>query len=581
MAFYRSQFSWTCFVALILFGSVPSFTQQSNLQVSLMSPAAAGSVFSSIGISADIVETRDESYLKAVERLATEKDHKTFQPSPSDLLIEQAEERFKAGRKFYRVKDSDHARTEFDAAVDLMIQASASPSNRTLYENKLDEIVDSIHHLDLAGLGAEAPTEESQAQFDKAPLEDILEMTFPVDPRLKSKVSEELHATTSGLPLVMNDSVLSYINYFSTRGHATIVAGFQRAGKYKPMIQKVLAEEGVPQELIYLAQAESGFLPRAVSYAAAGGMWQFIQSRGNQYGLGQTPYSDDRYDPEKATRAAARHLKDLYAEFGDWYLAIGAYNCGPGGIERAIERTGYADFWELRARGALPAETTNYVPIILAMTIMGKNAKEYGLDNITPESPVEYDTVEMSAATNLALVGDLTDAPISYLIELNPALLRNVAPAGYSLHVPKSTSTALIAGLDSIPQDHRLAWRMHRVESGETLAVIARRYGATTTSIIAANHMAGADEPAAGDHLIIPASYKEPPAPKSSVRRTSYRTRPRTTTTTSKTVTPAPKPAVTHPTAGVKTTATAKPAAVPVHKTTATVAQVHKAQPKS
>ena len=173
--------------------------------------------------------------------------------------------------------------------------------------------------------------------------------------------------------------------------------GFQRAGQYKAMIQRVLAEEGVPQELIYLAQAESGFLPRAVSYAAAGGMWQFIQSRGNQYGLEQTAYSDDRYDPEKATRAAARHLNDLYAEFGDWYLAIGAYNCGPGGIERAIERTGYADFWELRARGALPAETKNYVPIILAMTIMGKNAKEYGLDDVTPESPVEYDTVEMSA----------------------------------------------------------------------------------------------------------------------------------------------------------------------------------------
>jgi membrane-bound lytic murein transglycosylase D len=485
-------------------------------------------------------------------------------------LIEQAEERFKAGRKLYRVKDSDRARMEFDAAVDLMIQASAGPTNRTLYENKLDELVDSIHHLDLAGLGAEAPTEESQAQFDKAPLEDILQTTFPVDPRLKSKVSDELHATTSALPLVMNDAVLSYINYFSTRGRATIIAGFQRAGKYKPMIQRVLAEEGVPQELIYVAQAESGFLPRAVSYAAAGGMWQFIQSRGNQYGLFQTPYSDDRYDPEKATRAAARHLKDLYAEFGDWYLAIGAYNCGPGGIEHAIERTGYSDFWELRSRGALPAETTNYVPIILAMTIMGKNAKEYGLDDVSPEAPVEYETVEMSAATNLALVGDLTDSPISYLIELNPALLKNVAPAGYSLHVPKSTSTALIAGLDSIPPDHRLAWRMHLVETGETLAVIARRYGATTSSIISANHMAGAEEPAPGDHLIIPASFKEP-APKSAVKRSSYRSRPRPAVTRTPTAA-APKPLV-------KTTASAaKPA---VHKTSATVAQVTKQQPKS
>jgi len=543
-----------------------------------MSPAVSGGSFTSLGISADIVETRDESYLKSVARQAAEKSAK-FQPSPSDLLIEQAEERFKSGRKYYRVKDGDHARVEFDTAVDLMIQASISPTNRTLYENKLDEMVDTIHHLDLAGLGAEAPSEEVQAQFDKAPLEDILEMTFPVDPRLKTKVSEELHATTSALPLVMNDAVLSYINYFSGRGRPTIVAGFQRAGRYKAMIQKVLAEEGVPQELIYLAQAESGFLPRAVSSAAAGGMWQFIQSRGNEYGLMQNGFADDRYDPEKATRAAARHLKDLYKEFGDWYLAIAAYNCGPGGVERAIERTGYADFWELRSRGAVPAETTNYVPIILAMTIMGKNAKEYGLDTVTPESPVEYDTVEMSAPTSLALVGDLTDAPMSYLIELNPALLRNLAPAAYSLRVPKGTATSLIAGLDSIPGDRRLAWRMHRVETGESVAAIAKRYGATAASIVTANHMLATDQPVPGDRLIIPAAYKEPPAPKPTYRRTAVRTRPRTTVaprTTASVARPTPSKVATPRVSAPRPVATA-----PVHKTSATVAQVRKPQPKS
>ena len=210
MAFYRKLFAILP-ALLILFISVPSYTQQSNFQISLMSPAASGGSFTSLGISADIVETRDESYLKSVERIAAEKNNTTFQPSSSDVLIGQAEERFKSGRKFYRVKDTDHARMEFDAAVDLMIQASVNPTDRTLYENKLDEIVDSIHHLDLAGLGAEAPSEDVEAQFDKAPLEDILETTFPVDPRLKNKVSEQLHATSSALPLVMNDAVLSYI----------------------------------------------------------------------------------------------------------------------------------------------------------------------------------------------------------------------------------------------------------------------------------------------------------------------------------------------------------------------------------
>ena len=187
----------------------------------------------------------------------------------------------------------------------------------------------------------------------------------------------------SQLPLQMTDAVLSYINYFnSDRGRKTLLFGLKRAGRYKPMIQRILAEEGVPQELIYLAQAESGFLPRAVSNKAAVGMWQFIQWRGRQYGLNQTAYTDDRLDPEKATRSAARHLRDLYEKFGDWYLAIAGYNCGDGCVEKAVQRTGYADFWELRARNAIPKETTNYVPIIVAMTIMHKNAKDYDLEDI-------------------------------------------------------------------------------------------------------------------------------------------------------------------------------------------------------
>lgn len=584
MAFYRPFYAVIPAVLLFCTSSL-SYAQQSGFQLSLMSPAASGGSISA-GIAADIVETRQESYLKSVARSAAEKTNKTFQPSQSDLLIQQAEERLRAGRKFYRIKDTDHARVEFDAAVDLMIQASANPTDRTLYENKMDEMVDEIHRVDLAGLGAAAPAEEAQAQFDKAPLDDILEMTFPVDPRLKSKVSEELHATNSALPLVMNDAVLSYINYFGGRGHSTIAAGFQRAGKYKAMIQRVLAEEGVPQELIYLAQAESGFLPRAVSRAAAGGMWQFMQWRGNQYGLMQTPYLDDRYDPEKATRAAAHHLHDLYNEFGDWYLAIAAYNCGPGTIEKAVERTGYADFWEMRSRGALPAETTNYVPIILAMTIMGKNAKEYGLDDVTPESPVEYETVEMGAPTSLALIGDLTDTPASYLIELNPALLKNVAPAGYSLRVPKSTGAALAAGLEAIPAERRLAWRMHRVEPGETMAAIARRYGATTNSILAANKLVAASEPEAGDHLIIPASYREPAA-KSVIKR-STRGKARTVAAVPATAahSTAVRSTAVRSTAvrstAVRPTAAVRPAAA-VRRPVTTVAQSRKpkAQPKS
>jgi membrane-bound lytic murein transglycosylase D len=343
-------------------------------------------------------------------------------------------------------------------------------------------------------------------------------MTFPVDPRIKNKVQTEIRSTASALPLVVNDAVLGYINYFNGRGRHTIEYGFERAGKYRAMISKILAEEGIPQELIHLAQAESGFLPRAVSRAAAEGMWQFVKFRGNQYGLMQTPYSDDRFDPEKATRAAAHHLHDLYNEFHDWYLAIAAYNCGPGAVEKAVERTGYADFWELRARHALPAETTNYVPIILAMTIMAKNAPEYGLDQITPDPPVEYETVQMVSPTNLALIGDLTDIPLTELQQLNPALLRGLAPGGFDLRVPKGLGQQLTAALDKVPAEIRASSRVHRVEQGETLAMVAHRYNASTGAITSVNSFAGT-ELTPGDQIVIPAAYHEPAAPVKRVAR--------------------------------------------------------------
>jgi membrane-bound lytic murein transglycosylase D len=301
------------------------------------------------------------------------------------------------------------------------------------------------------------------------------------------------------------------------------------------MIQRILDEEGVPPELIHLAQAESGFLPRAVSRARATGMWQFMNWRGNQYGLMQTRYTDDRLDPEKATRAAARHLRDLYHTFGDWYLAIAAYNCGPGVIERAVERTGYADFWELRARRVIPAETTNYVPIILAMTIMAKNSVEYGLQDVAPDAPLEYDTVAITSPTSLSLVADMIDVPVSELLAMNPALLKSTAPEGYSLHVPRGTGSEVMAGLRLVPSERRASWRLHRVESGETLAAIGKRYGTAPGTIAAANNLAS-ESPEVGQRLLIPAAFHETdhavkrvPATRSTKRTASRKACPRTT----------------------------------------------------
>ena len=351
-------------------------------------------------------------------------------PTPSDMLIVRADEAYQKGKRPYQTGDKEKARKQFDHAMDLLFEASENPSDRQAFERKFEEIVDSVSRYDLAGLGPALNIEEPR--FEKSPFEDILEMTFPVDPRLKTKVKEELQATVSQLPLEMNDSVLGFIHFFSGRGRKTMIAGMQRAGRYRPLIRRILDEEGVPQELIYLAQAESGFFPRAVSNKQATGMWQFVQFRGREYGLMQTPYSDDRLDPEKATRSAARHLRDLYTKFGDWYLAIAAYNCGPGNVERAVERTGYADFWELRSRKTLPIETTNYVPIILAMTIMAKNAKEYGLDDVISDPPLEYDVAVMASPTHVALIADLTETPVSEIQASESRIIEKRGAVGLS-----------------------------------------------------------------------------------------------------------------------------------------------------
>ncbi len=540
--------------------SLPMFSQQSGIQSSFL-PAVIHTP-SAVGILPDIVETERAPYLTEITR--ENQGNSGFRPNAADLLIQQAEEKVRSGGRFYQTGDFDHARSDFDAAIALMFRAAEGASNRSLFEHTLEEMVDTINRYDLTGMGA-AETDETPG-FDKSPLDDILQMTFPVDPRIKDKVETELKTTSSVLPLTTNDAVLGYINYFSGRGHRTIENGLIRAGKYDAMITKIFAEEGIPPELIRLAQAESGFMPRAVSVAAAKGMWQFVKFRGNQYGLMQTPWTDDRLDPEKATRAAAHHLHDLFNEFHDWYLAMAAYNCGPGVIEKAVERTGYADFWELRSRKVIPAETANYVPIILAMTIVAKNAPEYGIYEITPERPVEYETLKLDAAVNLGLISDITETPIPELQQLNPALLRGTAPEGYDLHVPKGAVGDVKAGLDAIPADARATARLHKVEPGESLTAIATRYKSTSVLISGANGLAKGADLTAGDRLVIPGAYHDAP-PKTVRPVVAKSSKSRSRASHSNVVASAKTPAKT-------SAATPKVASkAPVHKPATTVAR--------
>ena len=424
-------------------------------------------------------------------------------PTQADTRLRRAEDRFKEGKKLYLAGDREGARKLFDQALDMILNASDQPTNQPTFDKRFEDLVQAIYRIDVGGITEDAANQEPQ--FDKAPIDDIRSLTFPMDPRIKNKVTAELGATSSQLPLEMSDAVLGFINYFSgDRGKRTLIAGLKRMGRYKPMISRILDEEGVPQELIYLAQAESGFLPRAMSNMAAVGMWQFVKFRGNEYGLKQTAYTDERMDPEMATRAAARHLRDLYGQFGDWYLAIAAYNCGPGTVDRAIVRTGYADIWELRKRGVLPLETSNYVPIILAMTIMAKNPKDYGIEDVEFDPSLEYDTVLADSLTHLPLVADAAGATLSDIKELNPSLIGNHIPSGHPIRVPRGKLTQVAMAIKNVPEDKRSTWRLHRAEDGDTLTGIAKRYNANATALEMANpQIVSSVEP--GDFVVVPA----------------------------------------------------------------------------
>jgi membrane-bound lytic murein transglycosylase D len=422
---------------------------------------------------------------------------------PVGDLIASVEKEYQSGQDNYHAGHLEAAKQNFDSAFNQLLGSGFDLKSDERLEQELDRILDGINGLELAALQQGDGFAEQKSE--PAPIDEANELTPAVDQNVKAKAEAELKSTRSDLPLVMTDQVAGYINYFSNRGRGTIEHALARSGRYEDMIRRVLREQGVPQELIYLAQAESGFHPLAVSRAGARGMWQFMGSRAKGYGLERSWWVDDRQDPEKATRAAAHHLKDLYNQFGDWYLAMAAYNSGPGTVQSAVKRTGYADFWELYNRNVLPKETRNYVPIIVAVTIMAKNPAQYGLETVVKEKPVPYDTVKINYPIDLRLAAECVDATTEDLSDLNPSLLRLTTPKDreFDLHLPAGTTDKFQVAVASIPADKRVWWRYHKIQGGETLASISRTYHTTPRAIAEANDL-GDDALAPESRLIIP-----------------------------------------------------------------------------
>src|SRR3984893_2671010 len=443
-------------------------------------------------------------------------------PGPKEYLIAQVEAKFASGEQNYKAGHLDAARRDFDDAVDWLLTSGYDPNSDPKLSELFHRVVDTVYGYELQAFRAGDGFQEAPAV--PAPIDEVAEMTFPVDPRLKERAEEAAKNRSHDLPLTVNDQVLSFLNFFQTpRGRAIVETGLRRAGRYRDMISRVLQEEGLPQDLIYLAQAESAFQPLALSRAGARGIWQFVAWRGNEYGLRHTWWVDERQDPEKATRAAARHLRDLYAKYGDWYLAMAAYNCGPGNVQKGIERTGYADFWELYKRNVLPRETKNYVPIIVALTLIAKDAAHYGIQS-EPEAPVPTDAVQPGRAIDLRLVAETIDVDVETRRSLNPSVLRPATPddPAFELHLPAGTAEKFSAEIADIPADKWVSWRRHRVEAGETLTSIGKKYHVTPAAIASANNLEHGAALGAGEKLIIPATQSQSETKR---RLVSYRVR--------------------------------------------------------
>jgi membrane-bound lytic murein transglycosylase D len=411
-------------------------------------------------------------------------------------LVAKAESDYQTGLANYHAGKTDDAKHNFDNALNSLLSSNFDVRSDERLQKEFDRIVQGVNELYPGGTAQEAEAaQEPQQKSEPAPIDTTNEIAPTADAGTKAQAEADLKKTRSDLPLMMTDQVAGYIAYFSNpnRGRGVFERAYARSGRYHDMIVSTLKQEGVPQDLIYLAQAESGFKPHAMSRVGARGIWQFMAGRGLGYGLHHNMYLDDRQDPEKSTRAAARHLKDLYNQFGDWYLAMAAYNSGPGTVQAAVKRTGYADFWELYNRKVLPRETKNYVPIILAVTIMTKNPSQYGLDSVVMEKPDDYDTVTLDYPVDLRLVSDCVGVTTDELQDLNPSLLRLSTPrtGSFQLHIPAGSKDQFETAIAAIPPDKRLWWRYHTVHPGETIMALARTYHTTAKQIEEANHLDG------------------------------------------------------------------------------------------
>ncbi len=328
------------------------------------------------------------------------------------------------------------------------------------------------------------------------------------DFRLESPSTREPESeTTFDIPIVMNERVEYFILYFQTTLRDKFMSWLARSAKYIPMMKVLLRENGLPEDLVYMALIESGFNPHAFSRSKACGPWQFISSTGKRYGLLVNWWIDERRDPEKSTIAAAKYLNDLYDMFECWYLAAAGYNAGEGKIARGMKRYRTEDFWELTKYRFLKRETKDYVPQMIAATLVAKDPERYGFTDIEYQEVLCYDKVEVSEVTDLGLIAKACEISLEEVKDLNPELLRGCTPPGisdYEVRVPCGKKELFQKNFEDLRPRHRFQFKTHVVKKGDTLAGIARIYRVALEPLLQINKLKKTSRLSVGMNLLIP-----------------------------------------------------------------------------
>ena len=418
-------------------------------------------------------------------------------------IVTRAEDHFRRGKLNLEDNKREQAREEFDKAIDSILESGfdvrASQKLQTYYL----ELVERIYREEVptqqpnAAVNTQLVAQNTQTQdqkpapapqigfrdqkFEPSPLDDLSKLVLTEDEKQVSNadiVALEQSQKNVNFNFTLNPLIQQYINYYQSRGRSTMENGLRRSGQYMRLARKIFAEEGVPLDVTWLGQVESAWKPKAVSWAAASGLWQFIPSTGRMYGLRQNAYIDERNSYEQATRASARHLKDLSKRYnGNWELAMAAYNTGAGNIDRAISRAGTANFWMIYLY--IAQETRNYVPNILAVILIAKNPEKYGFKGIKSDTPMSYDVVQVPTATSLQLVADATDSSVDFIRSLNPELKRDITPRGdtYNVRIPAGHAKQFASLIQRITPEKRESARLISVAPGEDWQSVANRTG--------------------------------------------------------------------------------------------------------